>query len=145
MSDASESKATTAYYPTDVGGLMQAWLNAKEKETEANNHRVNIENLLINTLAFSKREGSETKKFDDVGYKVTFTAKLNRAIDVDKWLEIKSQVPENLQAVVEEKVTYKVTDKGARWLEENNPDVYTIVSKAITTKPAKIAVKVEAI
>lgn len=143
MSKASESDATTALYPTDVCDLMQAWIGAKHEEDEANKNRINIENLLISTLAFNKREGSETKKFDDL--KITFTAKLNRTVDVDKWLEIKSQVPENLQAVVEEKVTYKVTDKGARWLEENNRDVYALVSKAITTKPAKVAVKVEVI
>jgi predicted transcriptional regulator len=144
MSKASESDATTALYPlTDVCDLMQAWIGAKHEEDEANKNRINIENLLISTLAFNKREGSETKKFDDL--KITFTAKLNRTVDVDKWLEIKAQVPENLQAVVEEKVTYKVTDKGARWLEENNRDVYALVSKAITTKPAKVAVKVEVI
>lgn len=142
MSKASESEATSIY-PADICGLMQAWIGAKHEEDEANKNRINIENLLISTLAFNKREGSETKKFDDL--KITFTAKLNRTVDVDKWLEIKSQVPENLQAVVEEKVTYKVTDKGARWLEENNRDVYALVSKAITTKPAKVAVKVEVI
>lgn len=126
-----------------VNDLMQKWLAEKHKESEANKNRVAIENLLISTLDFNKREGSETKKFED--QKITFTAKLNRSVDVDKWLEIKSQVPENLQAVVEEQVTYKVTDKGCRWLEENNRDVYALVSKAITTKPAKVAVKIEEI
>ena len=144
MSNASESEATTLY-PMDVPGLLQAWIAAKQAEEEANTHRVSIENLLIATLAFSKREGSETKKFDDAGLKVTFTAKLNRTVDEKNWLLIKDSVPVNLQAVVEEKTTYKVTDKGARWLEQNNPDVYALVSKAITTKPAKVAVKVEAI
>ena len=144
MSEASESDAM--YQPlhaTDVQGLMKEWLETKAREDAANKDRIQIENLLIATLAFNKREGSETKKFDDL--KISFTAKLNRTVDVDKWLEIKAQVPENLQAIVEEKLTYKVTDKGARWLEENNRDVYALVSKAITTKPAKVAVKVEAI
>jgi hypothetical protein len=145
MSEASESDAITfqPVYPMDVRDLMCAWIGAKKEEDEANKNRVAIENILITTLAFNKREGSETKKFDDL--KITLTAKLNRTVDTDKWLEIKAQVPESLQAVVEEKITYKVTDKGARWLEENAPEVYTLVSKAITTKPAKVAVKVEAI
>jgi hypothetical protein len=145
MNPISESEASEqqAIYPNSVSGLMQCWLAEKHKESEANKNRVAIENLLISTLAFNKREGSETKKIDD--QKITFTAKLNRTVDEDKWLEIKAQVPVNLQAIVEEKVTYKVTDKGARWLEENNPEVYAFVSKAITTKPAKIAIKIEAI
>jgi hypothetical protein len=143
MSNASESESEATYPMLDVGALAREWQRAKADEDTANKRRVDIENLLISILAFSKREGSESKKIDD--HKITFTAKLNRTVDVDKWLEIKDQVPQNLQAVVEEKLTYKVTDKGARWLEENNPDVYALVSKAITTKPAKIAVKVEAI
>ena len=138
----SESDANSVY-PTDAHDLMCCWIGAKQEEDEANKRRVDIENLLISTLAFAKREGSESKKLDDL--KITFTAKLNRTVDVDKWNEIKAQVPENLQSVVEEKFTLKVVDKGIKWLEENNREVYSLVSKAVTTKPAKIAVKVEAI
>jgi hypothetical protein len=145
MSEASESDAITfqPVYPSSVRDLMHAWIGAKKEEDEANKHRVAIENILINTLAFSKREGSETKKFDDL--KITLTAKLNRSVDEKSWLLIKDSIPVDFQAVIEEKITYKVSDKGARWLEENAPEAYTLVSKAITTKPAKVAVKVEVI
>jgi hypothetical protein len=115
-------------------------LIAKQEENAAAKRRVELEQQLIELLRFSKPEGSKTESID--GYKVTFTSKINRTLDEAKWLEIMDQVPERLHPI-EVKTTLKVVDKGMRWLEENNQDIYRLVAQAITSKPAKIAVKVE--
>ena len=114
-------------------------LVAKERERMANKERVELEQQLIDLFKFSKPEGSKTETFNE--YKVTFTSKMNRTIDADKWLEIVNSVPVELRPV-EVKTTLKVVDKGCRWLEDNEPEIYAICAKAITSKPAKVAVTI---
>lgn len=122
--------------------VIALFLVAKEEENAATKRRVELEQNLITLLGFNKPEGSKTEKVGD--YKVTFTSKINRTVDEAKWIEIMDQVPQSLHPI-EVKTTLKVVDKGMRWLEENNPDIYRVVAQAVTSKPAKVAVKVEGV
>jgi hypothetical protein len=85
-----------------------------------------------------KAEGSQTH---DAGtYKITVTSSMTRKLDEKKWKDIEDSIPEDLRPV-----NYKpsIDLKGIRYLQENYPDTYAIIAKALTVKPAKPSVKVE--
>lgn len=119
--------------------LCEEWLAAKKAETKANETRVAIEAEIVAVIG-AKPEGSATTNLED--FKVTTTGKLTRTLDDAVWESIASQIPADLRPVTLVQ-SYKIDDKGCRWLAENRPELWAIVSKAITTKPAKTAVKVE--
>jgi hypothetical protein len=123
--------------------LADQWRAAKRDEDQANIRRVEIEKQMITAAAFIKLEGSESHKSDTK--KVTFTAKLTKKLDVKKWLSVKGNIPEAFRSVVKEKsvIEYKLDDKGVKYLESNEPDIFAILSEALTITPAKTAVKVE--
>lgn len=125
---------------TTIDPLCQQWRDAKRAEDQAKKTRTDIEQQLIEALAFNKPEGSQTLKTET--FKVTLTGKLNRKLDTNKWELIKASIPPNLNPV-EESISYKVIDKGIRYLEANEPETFKQIAPCLTTTPAKTAVKVE--
>jgi len=123
--------------------LADQWRAAKRDEDQANIRRVEIEKQMIAVADFKKLEGTESHKSDTK--KVTFTAKLKKKLDIKKWLSIKPRIPEALRNVVKETsvIEYKLDDKGINYLKNNEPDVFSILSEALTITPVKTAVKVE--
>ena len=86
-----------------------------------------------------KTEGSQTHTLEN-GMKVTITGKLTRTLDQAAWEEVKSEIPESLWPI---KVKQELDTTGVKYLMANEPQIYALVSKAITTKPAKTAVEVK--
>lgn len=121
----------------DLNILAKQWLAAKQSEQEANKARLSIEDQIV-AITGNKAEGSETH--DASGIKITVTGKMSRTLDISTWQGIESQVPSNLSPVI-----YKpsLDLKGLRYIEENEPEIYALVSKAIAMKPAKTAVAVK--
>jgi hypothetical protein len=78
------------------------------------------------------------------GHKITTQGKLNRTLCEEDWLAIRDQIPEDCRPVNEAWVL-KLDAKAAAALENSRPDLYAIVCRAITTKPAKPTVKVKPI
>lgn len=118
--------------------LALAWREAKREESVANARRIDIEQKILE-ITGCREEGSETIT-TDTGLKITVTGKLNRTLDAATWAELESVIPEALRPVV-----YKpsLELKGLRYLENNEPDIFAIVSKAITTKPAKPSISIK--
>ncbi len=123
-----------------IDQFCQQWRQAKQAEDQAKKTRTEIEQQMLEVLAFNKPEGSETIKTDT--FKVTLTGKLNRKLDTHKWEQVKESIPPQLNPV-EESISYKIIDKGIRYLEANEPDTYKLIAPCLTTTPAKTAVKVE--
>ena len=123
--------------------LLSKLREAKKREDRANADRVALETQLITLLSFVKPEGSETQKYGD--FKVTLTNKLNRTVDAVAWSKIKELVPLEMQGVIEVDTKLKVNNEGARWIEQNAPDIWEICQQAISVKPVKTAVKVEVV
>lgn len=115
--------------------LCAQWRDAKYSEDATREHRIQIENEILE-LTGNREEGSETTAGDH--YKVTTTGKLTRSVDWEVFDSI--QVPVLMQPV---KTTRKLDLAGLRWLERNEFDLYQQILPAITTKPAKTAIKVE--
>jgi hypothetical protein len=110
---------------------------AREAEKQANERRVELEEELIALLG-QKEEGSQTHEVGD--YKVIITGKLIRNIDWDMYDKaIAAKIPESLQPV---KVKRELDDSGVKYLANNEPQIYRLLAKALTIKPAKTAVKI---
>lgn len=124
---------------SDLDTLSAAWMNAKKAEKKANEERVQIEEKII-ALIGSKEEGSTTAKTDF--FKVTTTGALDRKIDDDRALF--EELPEEFaKRLLKWKADLSITE--LRYLQNNEPAIYKIVEKHLTTKPRKVGVKVEAI
>lgn len=110
---------------------------AREAEKKANERRVELEEELIALLG-QKEEGAQTHEVGD--YKVTITGKLIRKIDWDLYDQsIAAKIPESLQPV---KVKRELDDTGVKYLANNEPQIYRLLAKALTIKPAKTAVTI---
>jgi len=110
---------------------------AREAEKKANERRIELEEELIAILG-SKEEGAQTHEVGE--YKVTITGKLIRSIDWDMYdKSIAAKIPESLQPV---KVKRELDDTGVKYLANNEPQIYRLLAKALSIKPAKTAVKI---
>ena len=76
------------------------------------------------------------------GHKITTQGKLNRTLSEEDWLEVRDQIPEDCQPVTVSTV-FKLDNKAAAALENSRPDLYALLCRAVTTKPAKPTVKVK--
>lgn len=110
---------------------------AKLAEKEANERRVALEEELI-ALVGAREEGSQTHTFGD--YKITITGKLIRKLDWEMFdASIAAKIPQELQPV---KIKRELDDTGVKYLANNEPQIYRLLAKALTIKPAKTAVTI---
>lgn len=119
--------------------LVDQWAAAKREEEAANARRIAIEAAIISQTG-EPEEGSQTVELAD-GRKLTVTSKITRTIDEQLWRSVLHDVPEHLRPIVFVE-TAKLDTRGLRWLRENQPNVYALVSTAITAKKAKSAIAV---
>lgn len=121
--------------------LITAYLMAKAAEENANKLRIKAEEAILAALdpADIPTEGTHTIGAD--GYKLTITQRVSRKLDEKAYAMIADSIPERLRPVAYVE-TAKVDDAGCRWLRDNEPGLWKVLSAAITEKPAKIGVKV---
>jgi len=111
---------------------------ARIAEKEAHEKRVALEEELIALLG-AKEEGSEKHKVGQ--YLITIQGKLNRKIDWKAFdAHVASKIPESLLPV---KVVRELDVAGVKYLANNEPQLYKLLSKALTVEPAKTYVKIE--
>lgn len=114
---------------------------AKRTETLASVARVDAEKELIALLP-TKDEGSVTMKGE--AYKVSITYGFNRTVDAPALEAIKGEIAPGL---LDQAISYKpsLVLAGLRYLQSNEPDAYALLAQAITSKPSKPSVKIEAL
>jgi len=115
--------------------LCQALVLAKASEQAAKEKRLKAEADLLAAFNPSKDEGTETRATD--GFKVSVTTKLTRKLDYGAYQEL--QLPENMSFV---DLKPSINLKNLRAIERLDP---ALVSRCITTKPSKPAIKVEGV
>ena len=117
--------------------IAEDLFNAKLDEAKATAKRIALEEELIE-LVGAKKEGAQTHTIGD--FKITITGRINRKIDWDLFDSgIASKIPETLHPV---KVKRELDDTGVRYIENNEPQLYKILAKALTVKPAKTSVTI---
>ena len=122
---------------TELDKLCHAYQEAQEDEKRAKARRLEIEGLIV-AISDVQYEGSSVTKTRY--YQCTCTGKLNRKLDVETWENIREQIPEDLRPV---KTQVTLDLPKLRAIEKENPDVFKVVANAISSKPAKVSVKVE--
>jgi len=95
---------------------IEAYLAAKAAEQDANKLRLEAEKALIEQ-------------------------RISRKLDKKAYALIVDSIPKSVRPV-EFVETLKVDDRGCRWLAQNEPGLWQLLSTAITEKPMKIGVKV---
>ena len=119
--------------------LAEQLIAAKADENAANKRRVEIEQILIDRLG-AKPEGSSTHDLAN-GLKITLTGKMSYSADMDMLLQLASNLPPNMRPI---KTEPKLDETGAKYLRNNEPDVWALIAPAITIKPAKTSVTIKA-
>ena len=121
----------------NLESLAAALESAKAQEDAARKQRMQIEEQICDYMNLPV-EG--TSHIEAGHWKGTVTAKLNRALDEAKLRQVAHQIPDDVGAKV---IRWKpdLVLKELRAVQEYRPDVYKVLASAITTKPAKPAVK----
>jgi len=121
---------------TDLNYLASAFLEAKARETAAAEERRAVA-AQIQALTGHQVEGAKT--YDGGNYKVMVKAPLIRSMDWKQWEVVKTQIPVDLWPVETKTV---LDEKGVKWLQSNEPDLYGILSQCLTVKPGAVQVTV---
>jgi hypothetical protein len=119
--------------------LAKESMALKRIEADAKAKRDEIEKQIV-AMIETKEEGTVNAMAGD--FKIKIETKLNRTIDAEAFEKIKAQIPEEMRPV---KSKLEVDTKGYRYLKENEPKLFLIFAKCVTSKPAKPYVTVEAI
>lgn len=117
-------------------GLLQAWLDAKQAQDEAEAERLAIEDQIAEAFE-RKSEGAITHKLGD--YSVTLTQPIYRKIDETTWRQVASLCPELLRPV---KTKIEADAAGVKYLQNNEPEIWKKIARAFESKPGKVGVKV---
>jgi hypothetical protein len=126
---------------TRLDSLCLALMRAKEDEERARDARVAIEAEIV-SLVEAKDEGSVTTA--GTQFKASVTFGVNRTLDRGALESIRASMPPGLFFKA---IDYRpaIDLAGLRYLRNNEPDAYATLSQAITAKPAKPSVRVEAL
>lgn len=108
----------------------------KTQEDMAKKKRLAVEEEIAGLVA-TKDEG--TDKVDTGNYKISVTSKLTRKLDYEAYLAIEADLPDGIRCV---DLQPKLNIKKLRAMDMVNP---TYSAQFVTSKPAKAAVKVEAV
>lgn len=123
-----------------LDSLANQWEAAKAAEVEANKQRLAVEARIIELINDGSIEGTQTADLGAVKIKVTRS--LTRKVDLEVLSEIADQIPEAIRNRLL-KTKIELDTRELRFIESNEPELYLIVAKAVTTTPSKPAVKVE--
>ncbi|MBO9717487.1 MAG: hypothetical protein J7507_11945 [Pseudoxanthomonas sp.] len=115
--------------------------SAKIAEARAAAARIDAEQKMLRLMP-AKDEGSVTER--GLHFKVTATYGVNRTLDGAALEAVRAAMsPELFGRVID--YAPKLRLEGVRYLQANEPEVYAVLAQAITAKPAKPSVKVEAV
>lgn len=125
--------------PMTLDELAAAWISAKAEEAAANKRRVEIEEEIL-SLIECKEEGATTVALGN-GMKLTATGKLSYSADMGLLVQLAAALPADLRPI---KTEPKLDETGAKYLRNNEPEVWNMIAPAITIKPAKTSITIKA-
>lgn len=117
--------------------LSQQWLEYKAQEDQARDNRVAIEQQIL-ALHAAPEEGSESFATDN-GARITVTGKLSYKVDVERLIGLTATWPESARPFIKKVVVDETKLKAIR---RETPKLWTLISPAIETKPAKTGVTI---
>ena len=108
------------------------WQLLKTAEEKAKADRIQCESDMLPFLE-QREEGATTTTLDD-GTKITVKNSFGRSIHWDTWKRIQPRIPTELHPI---KLVEMLDETRLKFLLQNEPDTYKIISEAITTTPHK--------
>lgn len=113
---------------------------AKIIEANATLARLAAENRVIDMIGQLPAEG--TTHHEAGPWKATVTTSIRRSVDTDKLTEIAAQIPD---AIGKRLIKWKpeLVARELRFVQNNEPELYSVIAQAIEAKPAKPSVRVE--
>jgi hypothetical protein len=108
------------------------WRLLKDAEEKAKLERVQCESDMLPFLD-QREEGACTTTLSD-GTKITVKNSFGRSIHWDTWTRIQPRIPTELHPI---KLVEMLDETRLKFLLQNEPDTYKIISEAITTTPRK--------
>lgn len=123
---------------SELDRLAFAYQCAKNEEYAAKKKREEYEAQI---LALVTVEDEGTAHTETEFYKITTTGKKSRSIDQAALSAVQERVPE---AIFNRVITYKpgIDLKQLRYIESNEPEIYSALAEAITVKPGKPTLKI---
>lgn len=118
--------------------LAIEWLKAKGAERAANLKRLEVEKEIIDQLGCPE-ESSKTTQVDEA-LKVIIKGSMSYKADIGMLLPLLEQLPAHMRPI---KVETKLDETGAKYLRNNEPNIWRLIAPAITVKPAKPSITVE--
>ena len=108
------------------------WRLLKDAEEKAKLDRIQCERDMLPFLE-QRAEGATTTTLED-GTKITVKNSFGRSIHWDTWKRIQPRIPTELHPI---KLVEMLDETRLKFLLQNEPDTYKIISEAITTTPRK--------
>lgn len=119
--------------------LAEKWLAAKAAEEVAKNLRLSVEDQLLQLLP-AREEGSQTTELAN-GLKIRTTGKMTYKADLELLKAMTSSWPEDVRPI---RAKLEVDEALLRAIRLDRPDLWAALSVAVTVKPAKTYLVVEA-
>ena len=121
---------------TTLSQLAEAYEQAKEEEARAANLR---RELAAQIQIITGHTAESSKTYKDGDWKIVVKQPVNRSMDWQAWETVKQSIPEELWPI---EIKPALDEKGVKWLMSNEPEIYHILSGAITAKPGAVSVTV---
>ena len=116
----------------NINTMAFRWRLLKDAEEKAKLERVQCESDMLPFLD-QREEGACTTTLED-GTKITVKNSFGRSIHWDTWKRIQKRIPTELHPI---KLVEMLDETRLKFLLQNEPDTYKIISEAITTTPHK--------
>ena len=116
----------------NINTMAFRWRLLKDAEEKAKLERVKCESDMLPFLE-QRKEGATTTTLED-GTKITVKNSFGRSIHWDTWKRIQPRIPTELHPI---KLVEMLDETRLKFLLQNEPDTYKIISEAITTTPRK--------
>ena len=126
--------------PSLLERAAEALIQAKAAEQQAQHARLVAELEVLDLLGDNHGEGPT--KVDAGAYKLTVRTAMNRAIDRDVLCQIAPEIPEPIAKRLFRWKPELVLSE-LRYLQSNEIELYGVIARAITMKPAKPSITVE--
>ena len=121
-----------------IDQLTLKWQQAKQREFEARDERVGIEEQIL-ALYPAREEGSSTIE-TDLGTKIKLTGKLTYKCDLIALHTMTIDWPEDVRPV---RLKMEVDETKLKAIRQESPTMWARIASAVTTKPAKTGVAIE--
>ena len=116
----------------NINTMAFRWRLLKDAEEKAKADRIQCESDMLPFLE-QREEGATTTTLED-GTKITVKNSFGRSIHWDTWKRIQPRIPTELHPI---KLVEMLDETRLKFLLQNEPDTYKIISEAITTTPRK--------